>query len=338
MTGTNLQVDTLVTDLHDRKVVEKLLASQAGPGRAGPADGRGVRRRRERLAAQDRWRLEDLRPDLPWCGVHQAERDRARHLVRRLPRQHHRLERPLRPADHRGHPAERRRPRPPGGARERVLPGRPRAAAGPQQAARRPRQGPEVAVRLQRHGDRWRGLDHGTRHDPRQPALPLARPLPLHPAAADHPRPVRRGRRQPGRLARREHRLEQGRRLEPHRLDGLPVHAVRVPDAPFLSGQPDLLPDHRGRQGARQARGAGDGAQQRRLAVHGHAEPVPDRRGLRARRPGHVDELDPDELLRAPRRQRRAAAHDRHLPGDGQGHQRARTCWRARTRPAACRG
>ena len=32
MTGTNLQVDTLVTDLHDRKVVENLLASEAGPG------------------------------------------------------------------------------------------------------------------------------------------------------------------------------------------------------------------------------------------------------------------------------------------------------------------
>src|ERR1700712_1487665 len=32
MTGTNLQVDTLVTDLHDRQVVEKLLASRAGPG------------------------------------------------------------------------------------------------------------------------------------------------------------------------------------------------------------------------------------------------------------------------------------------------------------------
>src|SRR3954471_1164801 len=31
MTGTNLQIDTLVTDLHDRKVVEKLLASKAGP-------------------------------------------------------------------------------------------------------------------------------------------------------------------------------------------------------------------------------------------------------------------------------------------------------------------
>ena len=32
MTGTNLQADTLVTDLHDRRVVEKLLASKAGPG------------------------------------------------------------------------------------------------------------------------------------------------------------------------------------------------------------------------------------------------------------------------------------------------------------------
>ncbi len=32
MTGTNLQSDTLVTDLHDRRVVEKLLGSQAGPG------------------------------------------------------------------------------------------------------------------------------------------------------------------------------------------------------------------------------------------------------------------------------------------------------------------
>jgi acyl-homoserine-lactone acylase len=32
MTGTNLQADTLVTDLHDRRVVEKLLASKVGPG------------------------------------------------------------------------------------------------------------------------------------------------------------------------------------------------------------------------------------------------------------------------------------------------------------------
>jgi acyl-homoserine-lactone acylase len=32
MTGTNLQVDTLVTDLHNRRVVESLLGSKAGPG------------------------------------------------------------------------------------------------------------------------------------------------------------------------------------------------------------------------------------------------------------------------------------------------------------------
>jgi acyl-homoserine-lactone acylase len=32
MTGTNLQADTLVTDLHNRKVVERLLVSKAGPG------------------------------------------------------------------------------------------------------------------------------------------------------------------------------------------------------------------------------------------------------------------------------------------------------------------
>lgn len=32
MAGTNLQADTLATDLHDRKVVENLLASPAGPG------------------------------------------------------------------------------------------------------------------------------------------------------------------------------------------------------------------------------------------------------------------------------------------------------------------
>ena len=33
MNGTNLQADTLVTDLHDRQVVEKLLAAR----RPGPA-------------------------------------------------------------------------------------------------------------------------------------------------------------------------------------------------------------------------------------------------------------------------------------------------------------
>ncbi len=37
MSGTNLQSDTLVTDLHDRRVVEKLLASKAGPGASARA-------------------------------------------------------------------------------------------------------------------------------------------------------------------------------------------------------------------------------------------------------------------------------------------------------------
>ncbi len=37
MTGTNLQVDTLVTDLHDRRVVERLLSSRAGPGASARA-------------------------------------------------------------------------------------------------------------------------------------------------------------------------------------------------------------------------------------------------------------------------------------------------------------
>ncbi len=32
MNGTNLQIDTLVTDIHNRRVVEKLLTSKAGPG------------------------------------------------------------------------------------------------------------------------------------------------------------------------------------------------------------------------------------------------------------------------------------------------------------------
>src|SRR3954454_16182790 len=32
MVGTNLQVDTLVGDLHNRQVVEKLMVSKAGPG------------------------------------------------------------------------------------------------------------------------------------------------------------------------------------------------------------------------------------------------------------------------------------------------------------------
>ena len=59
-----------------------------------------------------------------------------------------------------------------------------------------------TAVGGDRHHDR-------ARHDPGQPALPVARSLPLHPAAPDDPGQVRRRRRLADRLAGGQHRLEQ---------------------------------------------------------------------------------------------------------------------------------
>ncbi len=334
MTGTNLQADTLVTDLHNRKVVEKLLASQAGPGTQARqmVDGyaAGVNAWLKKIGGAAK--ITD--PSCRGCGVHQARRDRPGHLVRRLPRQPDRLHRPLPPADHRGDAAERERPRHPRAPRERELPEGAVAAARQEQADGRARQGPEVAVRLQRDRHRRRRHDDRPRHGARQPALPVARALPVHPAAADDPRPVRRRRRQPDRLTGREHRLEQGRRLEPHRLDGLPVHAVRVPDA----REPHLLPDHRRRQAARQAGRQRHREERRRLAVDGDQEPLPDRPGLRARRPGHVDELDarPASSRSATPT---ASSCARSTPSSTWARPPAYgTCWRARTRPAACRG
>ena len=46
----------------------------------------------------------------------------------------------------------------------------------------------------------------------------------------------------------------------------------------------------------------------------------------------------PAQLLRDPRRQRRAPAHDRHVPRHGGGEERQGPARSARTRPAACRG
>ncbi|MEO9326120.1 penicillin acylase family protein [Nocardioides sp. C4-1] len=82
MNGTNLQVDTLVTDLRNRRVVERLLASGAGPGREPRALVRGY------VAGINRWlrtrRITDpacrgagyLRPDVTtldlWYGVYLA--------------------------------------------------------------------------------------------------------------------------------------------------------------------------------------------------------------------------------------------------------------------------
>ncbi len=53
--ASNLQVDAFVTDLHDRRVVEKLLADPlAGPGQAGTRDGGRLRRRRQPVPARHR--------------------------------------------------------------------------------------------------------------------------------------------------------------------------------------------------------------------------------------------------------------------------------------------
>ena len=59
-----------------------------------------------------------------------------------------------------------------------------------------------------------------------------------------------------------------------------------------------------------------------RPAAHGHRGRLPHRPGLRAPRPGRADAVVAGELLRDPRRQRRAPAHDRHVPRDGEGAQR----------------
>ena len=107
------------------------------------------------------------------------------------------------------------------------------------------------------------------------------------------PGAVRRRRRQPDRLAGGEHRLEQERRLEPHRLDGLPVHAVRVPDAAGTADVPTCT--DRRRQAARQARSSTSTVKN----ADGSLSTVTKNlyrtdAGLRARRPGHADGLDAD--------------------------------------------
>lgn len=82
MNGTNLQIDTLVTDLHNRRVVEKLLASKAGPRAETRAMVRGY------VAGVNRWlrthKVTDpacagagyLKPDVTpldlWYGVYLA--------------------------------------------------------------------------------------------------------------------------------------------------------------------------------------------------------------------------------------------------------------------------
>jgi len=82
MNGTNLQIDTLVGDLHNRRVVEKLLASDAGPGRearamvTGYAAGANTWLRRNRVTDPACQGAGYLRPDVKpidvWYGVYLA--------------------------------------------------------------------------------------------------------------------------------------------------------------------------------------------------------------------------------------------------------------------------
>ena len=308
--ASNLQVDAFVTDLRNRRVVERLMASPAGPGKQARQMVRGY------VAGVNRWVRTQKVTD-PACKKARYLKPNAtapRHLVRRLPGQPAGQQRGVRQGDRRRRPAGPGRPRPARAAAVGVR-------GGPRRAARRPRSRPRAAVRLQRHRDRRRRVVHRQGHAARQPPLPVARALPLHPAAAHDPRQVRRRRRLADRLARGQHRLEQGRRLEPHGLDRLPVHALRVQDR--RPRHP--LPQRRGRGAAARApRGPGQGQAPQRLDRHRHRGPLPHAAGLRLGRSRAADAVEPGQLLGDPRRQRRAAAHDRHLPRHGQGDRRAR--------------
>ena len=89
MEGSNLQFDTLVADLHQRRVVEKLLKSKAGPGNRARQMVEGY------TAGIDRW-LRTNRVADPACrgaGYLRPNAPPDRPLVRRLPRQPARLDR-----------------------------------------------------------------------------------------------------------------------------------------------------------------------------------------------------------------------------------------------------
>ena len=235
--ASNLQVDAFVTDLRNRKVVEKLLADKVnGPGKQAREMVEGY------VAGANKWLRKNKVTDPAcrnapylannaaglgkvtaldlWYGVYMANLLASsgvfvKEIVDATPPS---------PTD----------------------PGIPDPGDLPLSGGRRHRGRSRLAILkgLGRDPNRQFGSnatavggaeDHDqARHAARQPALPVARPLPLHPAAPDDPGQVRRRRRLADRLARGQHRLEQGRRLEPHRLHGVPLHAVRVPP-----GRPD---------------------------------------------------------------------------------------------------
>ena len=184
MTGTNLQADTLATDLHDRQVVEKLLASKAGPGTQARDMVKGY------AAGVNAWlrkiggasKINDpscrgaayIQPNATandiWYGVY---------LANLIASTGHFL-----PQITEAHPPSATDPGHPRAAGQRVVRRRPRAAARQAEADGRAGQGPRVAVRLQRHRHRWRRVHDRARHGARQPALPVARALPVRPSSS----------------------------------------------------------------------------------------------------------------------------------------------------------
>ncbi len=301
--ATNLQVDAFVTDLRDRHVVEDLLADPlAGPGKQARAMVTGY------AAGIERWKKTHRVTDPACRGAAYLKevRDPPRHLVRHLHRQPERLGRSVHP----GH-----RDRGAAGARgEGAVGSDEPPVRRPGEAAQGARSRPGPRLRVQRdRGGRPRHHDRQG-HAAGQPALPVGRPLPVHPAAAHHPREVRRRGCVADRVAGGEHRLEQERRVEPHGLDRLPVHAVPV----HLARR--ALLRHRPRSaGAHARRGEHRRTAEGRLDHPGPRGPLPHPPGVRRERAEHPHALVDVELLGHPRRQRRAAAHDRHLLGHGQG-------------------
>ncbi len=166
-----------------------------------------------------------------------------------------------------------------------------------------PWRGRQQHVRLRQRGHRRR------RHPVRQPALPVVRRRAPLPGAPHDPRQDRRAGRVALRLAGRQHRLHRELRVEPHRLDGVPLHALC---ADPQGGQPARVrpgrrreADHRARP-PRRGEGRGDAAFGPSLQVRIRSDDLSRQFGLRmdAREGVHDPrcerrELPPDPELRA---------------------------------------
>ena len=160
---------------------------------------------------------------------------------------------------------------------------------------------------------RWRSHRQRHGHGAGQPALPVARRRAALPDAPHDPRAGQRVGRRPVRRAARAHRPHRRRRLVAHRVDRLPVHALR---AHARARRPDVVPRRRPARGDDPAGPHRRGAAARRLARHGDALAVDDPLRADAHQPARpaAVPLDAVEGLRARRRQRAGALPQPVLP------------------------